>query len=601
MPPSAPSRTRTRARSRSRRPSSAASTRRWPPSSASPPTASRAPRRRRRALLESTDAAAAARIVDSSGIVQAVAVSPDRRLLAAVGADGTLRLWNVAAPGHATPVGQPLQPANSRPPALHGRVQPDGKVLAAAGAGQEVKLWDVSNPARPVPLGAPLTGPSNTIYSVVFSPDGRTLAAASADDTVRLWNVTDPARARPLGRPLTGPTGYVQTVAFSADGGLLAAGSGNSEAGAARRHRLGVERRRPGPPAAAARHAADRAGRRWCRGWRSARRAACWPRPARTTRSGCGRSPRRPGRARRHAGQLDELGEHGRVQPVRRLPGGRDVGSPGAGLEHGHPRADRDHGLPQPVTTVAWDGAGRVAAADADGTASIWTLPSPVLLAGNASASVAYAPDGTTMAVGGTSLELWSAASRTLIASRPLPGGSYVNGVAFAPSGDYLAVAYGNGTAQLLDAPDAGGGEQAVLGDDQAGPSNRWRTAPTARRSPPAPTTGPCGSGRSPTRRTPGNCPAVHDSGDSVYTIAFAPNGRTLAATSVDDFTRLWNVADPAPPGASRQAARRPARIRDRAWPSPPAAACSRSAARTAPSTCGTFATPPAPPRWARR
>ena len=46
--------------------------------------------------------------------------------------------------------------------------------------------------------------------------------------------------------------------------------------------------------------------------------------------------------------------------------------------------------LPQPVTTVAWDGAGRVAAADADGTASIWTLPSPVLLTGNASASVAY-------------------------------------------------------------------------------------------------------------------------------------------------------------------------------------------------------------------
>ena len=183
------------------------------------------------ALLESTDTAAAARIADSSGIVQAVAVSPDRRLLAAVGADGTLRLWNVTDPAHATPVGQPLQPANSDLPLYTVAFSPDGKVLAAAGAGREVKLWDVSNPARPVPLGAPLTGPRNTIYSVVFSPDGHTLAAASADDTVRLWNVTDPAHARPLGRPLTGPTGYVQTVAFSADGGLLAAGSGNSVAG----------------------------------------------------------------------------------------------------------------------------------------------------------------------------------------------------------------------------------------------------------------------------------------------------------------------------------------------------------------------------------
>ena len=296
------------------------------------------------ALLESTDAAAAARIADSSGIVQAVAVSPDRRLLAAVGADGTLRLWNVTDPGHATPVGQPLQPANSDLPLYTVAFSPDGKVLAAAGAGREVKLWDVSNPARPVPLGAPLTGPRNTIYSVVFSPDGQTLAAASADDTVRLWNVTDPARARPLGRPLTGPTGYVETVAFSADGGLLAAGSGNSVAGAhddtvwvwnvadPARPRLLRGMPLTGPaslvsgvafsPSGGLLAASSQDDKVWL--WKI---SAAWP-----------------GGARRHADQLNELGEHGRVQPVRRLSRGRDVGSPGAGLEHGHPRADRDHG-----------------------------------------------------------------------------------------------------------------------------------------------------------------------------------------------------------------------------------------------------------------
>ena len=88
------------------------------------------------ALLESTDTAAAARIADSSGIVQAVAVSPDRRLLAAVGADGTLRLWNVTDPAHATPVGQPLQPANSDLPLYTVAFSPDGKVLAAAAPGR---------------------------------------------------------------------------------------------------------------------------------------------------------------------------------------------------------------------------------------------------------------------------------------------------------------------------------------------------------------------------------------------------------------------------------------------------------------------------------
>jgi WD40 repeat protein len=498
------------------------------------------------ALLESTDAAAAARIEDSSGIVQAVAVSPDRRLLAAVGVDGTLRLWNVTDPGHATPVGASLQPANGDLPLYTVAFSPDGKVLAAAGAGSVVKLWDVSNPARPVPLGA-LTGAKNTIYSVAFSPDGQTLAAGSADDTVRLWNVTDPARARPLGRPLTGPTGYVQTVAFSANGRLLAAGSGNSVAGA---H----------DDTAWVWNVADPARPRLLPGMPLSGPAS--------EVSGVAFSP--SGGLLAASSQDDKvwlwkISAAGKAAPDGTLANSTNwvntvAFSPsGAYLAAGTSEArvlvwntatralTATMALPQPVTTVAWDGPGRVAAADADGTASIWALPSPVLLAGNGSASVAYSSSGATMAVGGTSLELWSAASRTLIASRPLPGGTYVNGIAFAPAGDYLAVAYGNGTAQLIDArtlaavskpfsatskgtvesvaysPD--GSMIATSADD--GSVRIWSVADPAH---------------------PRQLSAVRDSGDDVYTIAFAPNGATLAATSLDDFTRLWNVTDPARP-----------------------------------------------------
>jgi len=498
------------------------------------------------ALVESTDAATAARIMDSSGIVQAVAVSPDRRLLAAVGVDGTLRLWNVTDPGHVAPVGQPLQPANSDLPLYTVAFSPDGKVLAAAGAGQRVKLWDVSNPARPVPLGA-LTGPSNTIYSVVFSPDGHTLAAASADDTVRLWNVTDPARALPLGRPLTGPTGYVETVAFSADGRLLAAGSGNSVAGA-RDDTVWVW------------NVADPARPRLLRGMPLTGPASVV--------SGVAFSP--SGGLLAASSQDDKvwlwkISAAGRAAPDGTLANSTNwvntvAFSPSGGyLAAGTSEARvlvwntgsralvATMALPQPVTTVAWDGDGRLAAADADGTASLWTLPSPVLLAGNSSASVAYSPDGTTMAVGGTSLELWSAASRTLIASRPLPAAAYVNAIAFAPTGDYLAVAYGNGTAQLLDArtlapvskpftatskgsvesvaysPD--GSTIATSADD--GSVRLWSVTDPAH---------------------PRQLSSVPDSGASVYTVAFAPDGRTLAAAGVDDFTRLWDVADPAHP-----------------------------------------------------
>jgi WD40 repeat protein len=202
---------------------------------------------------------------------------------------------------------------------------------------------------------------------------------------------------------------------------------------------------------------------------------------------------------------------------------------------------------PKPVTTVTWDGSGRVAAADADGTASIWTLPSPVLLTGNESASVAYSPDGTTVAVGGTSIELWKTASRSLISTYPLPGGTYINGMAFSPAGNVLAAAYGDGMAQLLNArtltplsapflvtargaaesvaysPD---GKTIVTGADD-GSVRTWSVTDPAH---------------------PRQLADVPDSGDSVYTVAYAPDGKTVAAASINDLTRLWNVANPASP-----------------------------------------------------
>jgi hypothetical protein len=51
-------------------------------------------------LLDASGTSLATRIEDSASPVQAVALSPDRRLLIAAGADGTLRLWNVAVPAH---------------------------------------------------------------------------------------------------------------------------------------------------------------------------------------------------------------------------------------------------------------------------------------------------------------------------------------------------------------------------------------------------------------------------------------------------------------------------------------------------------------------
>jgi WD40 repeat protein/transcriptional regulator with XRE-family HTH domain len=494
-------------------------------------------------LLESSGSPSAARILDSSGIVQWAAISPDRRLLAAAGADGTLRLWNVASPGHPVLVSTVLR-ADSAHPLYTAAFSPDGKTLAAAGAGRVVMLWNVANPSRPAPLGQ-LTGPANTVYSIAFSPDGRLLAAASADDTVRLWNVTDPARARPAGA-LTGPTGYAETVAFSPDGTVLAAGSGNATPGSA-----------------------DDSV--WL--WNIANPAHPVPFPGMPLTgpasivSGVAFSPDGHTLA---ASSEDHKVWLWKVSGGRAAPDGTLAGaaswanavafSPdGTALAAGTSDASvlvwnlatraLTATLPQsqPVTSVSWDGTDRIAASDADGTVSLWSVPTPVLLTGNAADSVAYSPDGTTIAVGGQSVQIWNAARRALTATLPLPEGTIVNGLAYSPDGDTIAVAYNDGTAQLLDArtlrpasapfrvtatgnaetvafsPE--GGILATGGDD--GTVRLWSVANPAR---------------------PRWLSTIRDSGTYVYTVVFAPGGKTLAAASVDDLTRLWNVASPARP-----------------------------------------------------
>ena len=149
------------------------------------------------------------------GRVRGVAFSPDGRMLASAGGDGLVGRWDVArrAPMPA------LRGHDGRVTAV--AFSRDGETLASAGLDGTIRLWD---PTLGRQLGAPLRprgATDRSINSVAFSPDGGTLAAGEDDGTIRLWNV----ERRPKAVVLEGHRASVTSVAFSPDGRRLASAS----------------------------------------------------------------------------------------------------------------------------------------------------------------------------------------------------------------------------------------------------------------------------------------------------------------------------------------------------------------------------------------
>jgi WD40 repeat protein len=123
-----------------------------------------------------------------------VTVSGDNKLIATVGHDLSIILWNAVD--------------GTRVRTLPGKEQsvesiafsPDVSILASSG-GQDktARLWDQMTGE----LLHTLDGHGGTVHAVAFAPDGKSLATACRDRVVRLWDTrSGKLLARLRGRPL---------------------------------------------------------------------------------------------------------------------------------------------------------------------------------------------------------------------------------------------------------------------------------------------------------------------------------------------------------------------------------------------------------------
>jgi WD40 repeat protein len=434
--------------------------------------------------------------LNPGGQLDAVAFSPDGKILATAGEDA--QLWDVATHHQ---IGAPIQPIKLAGTDLVSELafSPDGKILATAG--EDAQLWDVATHHQ---IGAPIQPDGLGVSGLAFSPNGQILATVSS--AVQLWNV---ASHDQIGRPITVGSGSSapEAVAFSPNGQVLATAN---EGGAvqlwnvATQRQIGATMTLPGGVGFGMAFSPD----------------------GRTLATADG-----DGTAR-----LWDVATQRQIGLAMSVSTGNDF-----------------------ITGLAFSPNGQIlATASQDGIARLWDVASQQQLGDSLSAGtgdmsgLAFSPDGNTLATvssNGTA-RLWNVNIYRQF-GMPMPAAvvKEVWGVAFSPSGKVLATAAGDGTARLWDvhtqrqigttmlasgrlnglAFDPDGQILATAGDNGA---QLWDVA---------------------THRQVG--PSV---GGTAEALAFSPNGKILATATANGYVELWNVADqrqigsamPADPGS---------------------------------------------------
>jgi RNA polymerase sigma factor (sigma-70 family) len=145
-----------------------------------------------------------------SGGIHALAFAPNGKSVASANHDGTVRLFEAAT-------GKQVQVLRGHAHSVVGvAFSPDGKVLASGSADQTVRLWDPTTGA----LLNPRAGHDGGIASAHISPNGKRAVSAGNDRTMRIWDLT-------TGKELLTLRDFksaIHAVALSGDGKIIAVG-----------------------------------------------------------------------------------------------------------------------------------------------------------------------------------------------------------------------------------------------------------------------------------------------------------------------------------------------------------------------------------------
>jgi WD40 repeat protein len=444
-------------------------------------------------LWNPADRATVAVIELDGTAVNSFATPADGRLLIAGLTDGTVRIWDLADVRAPRLVGEPFR-SKSVEPVVAVALSPDGRTLAAANGSSELRMWDITDVKQPR-LG-PVVLPG--YRGVAFSSDGHLLAAGSRDDdSVVLFDASEPLRPMQLGKAVMGKEGdYVNSVAISPDGRTLVSGGTDAK-------------------------------------------TQLWniTDPTRSTIIGSfvsagntvtsvGISGDGSTLAVASADALIQLANITDPKHPLHLNGAGQLNTPGNFVLQIALAADGRH----------------LVSGHSDGTVRYWELPQEYVGNADRVQSVQFSPDGRTLAAAGYDrlIRIWKLDRPTTpVLLRGHTG--TVWRVRFSPDGRLVASASEDGTVRLWDLRDAAAAPRTILAGEEV-----WDVA----FSPDGRLLATVGAAvrlwslaePQPTAET------LEGATSLAKTVAFTPDGRSLAAGHDDGSIRIWEIARPRQP-----------------------------------------------------